>query len=281
MRRSRILPPHSPRLTITIADYAVTTFRDRTLWHKASDMIVPVLGVVMIRCWRAVYLFSRGMNPFSPIGAAILCVSVLAAFAKWPGEDRRPQQPVAATAPRTPLKAIAPCPECGQSLRIPADKGKLVVHCTKCSYAWGWEPIDADQRNREAAKRLRRSPCPYCKGNAFSVFRQGTLAFVSCLQCSSTMAECPYCRKMLGVPTERSRIAVVCSKCRDSWEFPLLRTAPTRCSRCKSTKVSVYLDSIPKFVECVECFETWDLSEEYDVSHRDGKEDADSDRFWR
>jgi hypothetical protein len=111
-------------------------------WQRAGDVIVGALGFVMVVLAAAVYMFYRGLNPISPFGAVVLGVAVLAAYgSNWVGWNRGTKEPEAAKASTVPLKAIVACPECGQFLRIPADKGKLVVHCAKCSYAWGWEPI--------------------------------------------------------------------------------------------------------------------------------------------
>lgn len=37
------------------------------------------------------------------------------------------------------------CPRCNQALRIPTDKGSLVVRCPGCKYSWDWSPISTHQ----------------------------------------------------------------------------------------------------------------------------------------
>lgn len=39
-----------------------------------------------------------------------------------------------------PPKAIVVCSECTQKLRLPLDRGALVVTCPKCNHRWTWSP---------------------------------------------------------------------------------------------------------------------------------------------
>ena len=42
------------------------------------------------------------------------------------------------------------CSKCGQRLRVPMDKGDLVVRCSKCRHSWDWSP---------SSPPISRSPC--------------------------------------------------------------------------------------------------------------------------
>src|SRR4051812_38723567 len=40
------------------------------------------------------------------------------------------------------VDAIAKCPFCSSQLRIPGDRGKLVVNCPKCQHRFDVDPVD-------------------------------------------------------------------------------------------------------------------------------------------
>jgi hypothetical protein len=47
---------------------------------------------------------------------------------------------------------VAPCPICGQKLRIPTDRGDLNLTCPKCRRSWNWptKPVDIAKSKQQA-----------------------------------------------------------------------------------------------------------------------------------
>ena len=107
MRRSRILPPHSPRLTITITDYAVTTFRDRTLINlrmKGNSIFWKEENAEAMLTLRGLVLSGRWKPTFAKITESMACDRRL----QW--EWRSPDMPaqLKANDPITPPQTQSP-----------------------------------------------------------------------------------------------------------------------------------------------------------------------------
>ncbi len=43
-------------------------------------------------------------------------------------------------------KTVVKCPGCGQKLRVPEDRGAILVSCQSCSLKWMWEPEEAEPK---------------------------------------------------------------------------------------------------------------------------------------
>ena len=64
-----------------------------------------------------------------------------------------------------PITRILPCPNCRRRLRVPTDRGELILTCPACRARWDWSPgrddvlfIDEDTsriRDPELARALR------------------------------------------------------------------------------------------------------------------------------
>jgi hypothetical protein len=65
----------------------------------------------------------------------------------------------------SPITTILPCPNCRRRLRVPTDRGELILTCPACRARWDWSPgrddvlfIDDDPsriRDPELARALR------------------------------------------------------------------------------------------------------------------------------
>lgn len=53
--------------------------------------------------------------------------------------------------------AVMPCPSCGQRLRIPIDRGRLIVTCPACRHRWDWGGPSAVMQTLNDAVSLLQS----------------------------------------------------------------------------------------------------------------------------
>lgn len=50
---------------------------------------------------------------------------------------------------------ILPCPRCLRRLRVPIDRGELVLTCPECRHRWEWSPEGAVPVLEDVTRRIR------------------------------------------------------------------------------------------------------------------------------
>jgi len=75
-----------------------------------------------------------------------------------------------------PNEVVLPCPNCRRSLRVPVDRGGLILTCPMCGNRWGWSPSRAQKwRWVQWARRIlcRRRACPVIFGASLCTWGLG------------------------------------------------------------------------------------------------------------
>src|SRR5262249_39919076 len=147
---------------------------------------------------------------------------------------------------------ILPCPHCRRRLRVPTDRGELVLTCPICRTRWDYEPPRPDDMRflDEEVVLIGEGVAPGTPGPApgpqstGSVERENTPTsngydVIADLwddyldgrrpreRPGTVILPCPNCRQLLRVPANRGDLILTCPRCRTRWGWsPPAGSAP-------------------------------------------------------
>jgi hypothetical protein len=122
---------------------------------------------------------------------------------------------------------ILPCLGCRRRLRVPVDRGDLVLTCPECRYRWDWSPssvgirfIDDDVLfvgEESPAGETETGHEGNCSiGDLWDHWLDGPRPRE---RPGTAILPCPNCRRLLRVPTNRGELVLTCPICRNRWEW--------------------------------------------------------------
>src|SRR4051794_11249034 len=143
-----------------------------------------------------------------------------------------------------PHITILPCPNCRRHLRVPADRGELVLTCPLCRTRWDWTPPQADvlfiddevllitdetsqpgdpgrdpTRQGDDDDERERGPTPGEDPAAGDLWDEGLDGPRRRERPGTTILPCPGCPQLLRVPTDRGELVLTCPLCRTRWDW--------------------------------------------------------------
>src|SRR5688572_3879581 len=141
-----------------------------------------------------------------------------------------------------PDTTILPCPNCRRNLRVPTDRGELILTCPICRTRWDWSPphpdvlviddevlVIADEPSRpgdpgpdpspqgDDDDEWERGPTPDGNPTAGDLWDEWLDGPRRSERPGTTILPCPCCRQLLRVPTDRGELILTCPVCRTRW----------------------------------------------------------------
>jgi hypothetical protein len=122
---------------------------------------------------------------------------------------------------------ILPCPSCRRRLRVPVDRGELVLTCPVCRTRWGWSPppvevhfIDDDVlfigEDSQPAEPEPPHGGDWSRGDLWDDWLDGAPPRE---RPGTMILPCPSCCRLLRVPTNRGELVLTCPICRNRWDW--------------------------------------------------------------
>jgi hypothetical protein len=141
---------------------------------------------------------------------------------------------------------ILPCPSCRRRLRIPTDRGKLLLTCPVCRTRWAWSPRREEVRfiDDDVPSIGDEYPPdePVSPGSGFSTsdlwddWLDGPVSLGrewstgdlwddlldgprTSERSGTVILPCPNCQRLLQVPTNLGELVLKCPICRTRWNW--------------------------------------------------------------
>jgi hypothetical protein len=122
---------------------------------------------------------------------------------------------------------ILTCLSCRQRLRVPVDRGALVLTCPVCRSRWDWSPPPVDVRFIDDEVLFIGDDSPpgepeppgggdWSSGDLWDDWLDGPQPRE---RPGTVILPCPSCRRLLRVPMNRGELILTCPICRNRWEW--------------------------------------------------------------
>jgi uncharacterized protein YbaR (Trm112 family) len=132
---------------------------------------------------------------------------------------------------------ILPCPSCRRRLRVPTDRGELLLTCPACRTRWYWSPRREDVRFTDddvlfiGDEYPPGEPVSPGGGRSTSDLWDDALDGLRTRGRPGTVIlPCRNCQRILQVPTNLGELVLTCPICRTRWDWSpsVDREAPGR-----------------------------------------------------
>jgi uncharacterized protein YbaR (Trm112 family) len=123
---------------------------------------------------------------------------------------------------------ILSCPQCWQRLRVPVDRGELVLTCPRCRSRWDYSPPRPDDVRYigedvlfigEGVPPDDPGQQPSGDGVAADLWDDDLDGPRPRERPGTVILPCPNCHRLLRVPIDRGELILTCPRCRTRWDW--------------------------------------------------------------
>ena len=132
------------------------------------------------------------------------------------------------------LCMVLPCPSCRRRLRVPTDRGELILKCPVCRTRWDWPPRSEEVRfidddvffiddevlfigdEPPIGDQGQSRSGDWSSGGLWDDWLDGPRPRE---RPGTVILPCPNCRRLLRVPTDRGELVLTCPICRTCWDW--------------------------------------------------------------